>query len=107
MPKSSDSYTPHSTGYQQQPSRRRKLERICTASHLFPVRHLTPSAPLVAQPLLPSPQSLQVFEDSDVRVHVSLDTVLGARLFVLIEGTRVHFPRDAFLPAQVGEVVDH
>lgn len=46
-----------------------------------------------------------MFQNRHLRIHPSIDAVLRATIFRLIEAAGRNSPRDAFLEAQIGEVV--
>lgn len=54
---------------------------------------------------LPS-KSFQVLEDGEVCVHPSFDTVLCAALLSLAQTARRNLSSDAFLPTDIGEMVN-
>lgn len=63
---------------------------------------------IVTSSILPRlhPHLLQVLDDSHIGIHVAVDAVLHAGVFVALEGTGGHAAGDALLEADGVEFVD-
>lgn len=65
----------------------------------------TPSIPTSPSPLLRIPHILQLLDNQEIRVQKPIHTVLRTALLRLIQLPALDRARDAFRPADIGEVV--
>lgn len=66
--------------------------------------HTKPSGPQTLT-LCRISHALQVLDDSQVTIQKAIDAVLGTRLFVLVELFTLDGARDAFLPADIRQIM--